>query len=234
MTLLLGVNAQPAWLTVAAAVLTVMLARMAYSYDQLRKTAVILFDMDTEIEALYQSLHNAFDNLSNGSAKWHIAAEGRVTDRKRRAGASTLIQRHGIQLLKRCPPYVKTNIAIPCIPVGNQCLYFFPDKVLVFDLKGVGAVSYAGLQIDVEPTRFIEDGAVPKDATVVDRTWPFVNKNGGPDRRFKGNRELPVVLYEDIHFRSATGLNERIEISRVGLGDPPAHSIRQWAAYSVS
>ena len=64
---------------------------------------------------------------------------------------------------------------------------------------------------------------------VVDRTWKYVNKSSGPDKRFKDNRELPIVLYEDIHFTSNTGLNERIEISRTGFGDEFASSINALA-----
>ena len=60
---------------------------------------------------------------------------------------------------------------------------------------------------------------MPSDARIVDRTWKLVNKKGGPDRRFNNNRELPVVLYEDIYFSSKSGLNELIEISKVGVGD---------------
>lgn len=90
--------------------------------------------------------------------------------------------------------------------------------MLVFEVNGVGAVSYENLNISVEETKFIEGGNVPRDAKVVDRTWKYVNKHGGPDKRFKNNHELPIVLYEDINFTSNTGLNERIEISRVGIG----------------
>jgi len=104
-------------------------------------------------------------------------------------------------------------------------LYFFPDKVLIFESNGVGAVSYPNLRISVESTRFIEDGSVPSDAKVVDRTWKYVNKRGGPDKRFKDNRELPIALYEDLNFTSDTGLNERIEISRVGFGDSFSNAI---------
>lgn len=50
----------------------------------------------------------------------------------------------------------------------------------------------------------------------VDRTWRYVNKRGGPDRRFKDKRELPVVLYDDLALSSPSGLNELIQLSRVG------------------
>jgi Protein of unknown function (DUF4236) len=202
-----------------------LLTLFASVKDSLRKTTVLFFEMEPEIESLYQKLHDAFDQISSCSSKWHIEAEGKVTDRKRNAGATSIIKRTSISLKKGSPPYVKTNITVPSIPVGKQTLYFFPDKILVFESNSVGAVSYPNLNISIEDTNFIEDGNVPKDARVVDRTWKYVNKRGGPDKRFNDNKELPVVLYEDIHFTSNTGLNERIEISKIGVGNSLKQSI---------
>ncbi len=59
---------------------------------------------------------------------------------------------------------------------------------------------------------------MPGDAKVVDRTWRFVNKTGGPDKRFKDNRELPIALYEEIELTSTTGLHERFQASRIDGG----------------
>ncbi len=205
--------------SIVVAVITVLLTIFVSVKDGLRKTTVLFFELEPEIEGLYQKLHDAFGQISSCSSKWHVEAEGAVKDRKRNAGATSVIKRTSILLGIGNPPYVKTNISVPFIPVGKQTLYFFPDKILVFEANGVGAVSYPNLNISVESTRFIEDGSVPKDAKVVDSTWKYVNKRGGPDKRFKDNRELPIALYEDIHFTSNTGLNERIEISRVGSGN---------------
>lgn len=105
------------------------------------------------------------------------------------------------------------------IGVGRQTLYFFPDRVLVYDVNGVGAVNYSSLQIAVNPTRFIEEDGVPRDAEVVDRTWRYVNKSGGPDKRFKDNRQIPICRYEEIILSSSTGLNEVLQLSRCGFGD---------------
>lgn len=201
------------------AAVSVALTVFASVKDSLRKTTVLFFELEPDIEVLYQKLHDSFEQLSSSSSKWHIEAEGAVKDRKRNAGATSVIKRTSISLGIGNPPYVKTNVSIPFIPVGKQTLYFFPDKVLIFEPNGVGAVSYKNLRILVESTRFIEDGSVPRDAKIVDRTWKYVNKRGGPDKRFKDNRELPIALYEDLNFTSDTGLNERVEISRVGHGD---------------
>ncbi len=207
------------------ALLTIVLTAITMLKDTLRKTTVLFFDLEPEIEAAFQKLHDSFGYLSSSSSKWHIEAEGAVNNRKRNAGATSVIKRTAISLGIGNPPYIKTNVSVPSVPVGKQTLYFFPDKVLIVEANGVGAVSYPNLQISVENTRFIEDGNLPKDAKVVDRTWKYVNKRGGPDKRFNDNRELPIALYEDLNFTSNTGLNERIEISRIGFGGDFADAI---------
>lgn len=69
----------------------------------------------------------------------------------------------------------------------------------------------------VGTTRFIESSPVPKDARVVDHTWQYVNKSGGPDKRFKNNRQLPVCLYGELKLQSPTGLNTIIMFSNAEL-----------------
>jgi hypothetical protein len=72
------------------------------------------------------------------------------------------------------------------------------------------------LQVSLK-TRFIEDSSVPADAKVVDSTWRYVNKSGGPDRRFGNNPQLPIVLYDEVRLASQSGLNEMFQISRAGV-----------------
>ena len=63
----------------------------------------------------------------------------------------------------------------------------------------------------------IEDKAVPKDSQVVGQTWQYVNKSGGPDKRFKNNRRLPICLYGELELHSASGLNTVIMFSNAQL-----------------
>jgi hypothetical protein len=112
---------------------------------------------------------------------------------------------------------------------GRTTLAFFPDRVLAFQGKSVGAVSYADLQIDSFPSQFIEHESVPGDATVVEHTWQFVNKKGGPDRRFKNNRQLPVCRVNRLHMASARGLDIRLMASRDGTFNEFARAVQQFA-----
>ena len=49
---------------------------------------------------------------------------------------------------------------------------------------------------------------------MVRKVWAKSNKNGTRDRRFKDNRELPVMLYGEMTLRAAGGLNEALMFSR--------------------
>jgi hypothetical protein len=208
----------PSWVVLLAIVVGVGLIGMASLQDALRKTTVIFYNLETDVERPYGVLHDAFGELRLCGRAWHVGARGDVRDRKYHAGASAVVTRQHIALKAGEPPMVKTNIDIPLIPVGSQTLAFMPDRLLVFDKSGVGAVSYEDLRTEPSDTRFIEDETLAADATVVGKTWKYVNKKGGPDRRFKDNRELPICIYDQLAFSSVSGLNEVIQLSRQGVG----------------
>lgn len=218
-------SAWPNWLLLVTLVAGITLTYIAFSHDKLAKTVVLFYDFDPEMEDVYGQLHSAAEKIAGCSSAWHIEAQGDVHDRKYHAGASSLVRRKTTFIRKAEPPYVKSNIETIAIGVGRQTLHFFPDRVLVYDSNGVGAVGYQELRINVKPSRFIEDGTPPHDAKVVDRTWKYVNKSGGPDRRFKDNRELPICLYDEISLSSQTGLNELLQISRCDIAGAFADAI---------
>lgn len=215
----------PAWLLALFVLAGAAGTYAAYTRDALEKTVVLFYNFDPDLESAYAQLHTAASQLAGCAAAWHVEASGKVHDRKYHAGASNLVRRKNTFIRKTEPPYVKTNIETFAVGVGRQTLHFFPDRVLVYDQNGVGAVGYQELHIDVGETRFIESESVPRDAEVIDRTWEYVNKSGGPDKRFKDNKELPICRYEEITLTSESGLNEVLQLSRCGFGRGLAEAI---------
>jgi hypothetical protein len=53
---------------------------------------------------------------------------------------------------------------------------------------------------------------------MVGNTWRYVNKSGGPDRRFSNNSQIPICLYESMLLTSGSGLRELFQMSRTGTG----------------
>lgn len=211
-------NDWPNWALGLVVFIGVIGTYITHTRDALAKTVVLFYDFDDELEKAYGEFHSAAEKLAKCASAWHISASGKVHDSKYHAGANALVNRKTTTINKAEPPYVKTNIETIAIGVGRQTLHFFPDRVLVYDTNGVGAVGYKDLVVNVSDSRFIESETVPRDAKVVDRTWRYVNKSGGPDKRFKDNKELPICLYEEIEFKSSSGLNELIQVSQNGVG----------------
>ncbi len=116
-------------------------------------------------------------------------------------------------------PFLKTNVAIPSLKLAGDAFYFLPDRVFITNAGGIGALSYERFRATASERRFVEDGAVPRDAKIVGSTWRYVNKSGAPDRRFSNNRQMPVVMYQDVLFSSETGVRGYIELSRTGAAD---------------
>jgi hypothetical protein len=210
----------PTWALLVGLAVLAAATVWAWWRDVLRKTVILLYDLDGPIVEAYQGLHNGFDWLVQCGAVWHLEAKGKTDDQKRHAGATHLVKRQAVRLLKGDPPWIKTNVEVPLLPVGRQTLYLLPDRMLVVEGGIVGAVEYAQLRVETGASRFIEEERVPADAEVVGHTWRYVNKKGGPDRRFKDNQQIPEVLYGELGLSSASGLNEVLKTSNK---EAPAH-----------
>jgi hypothetical protein len=221
-----------AWGTPALALCT--LATGVYFWDTARRSTVLFYEMDPPAEAAFTAVVDRVIHMANSGGKWRIDAAGRVLDRKYHAGASDLVKRRPLALGIGPVKHVKCNLDVPYVAAGSNTLYFCPDRLFVVTGRNFAAVGYSELSMHVEITQFIEEEAVPDDATVIGHTWQYVNKSGGPDRRFKDNRQLPILLYEQLEFRSASGINEVFQFSKAGVAATFQQSVAALSSFRPS
>jgi len=203
-----------------------------YWWDRRSKRTYMIFDLTEDYEVAYKVLYEALSELGKARKMWYIKTQKDIdtAEAKYQAGAGALVTRNKTNVVEKKPPGIKTNVNCLRINVGKEDLFFMPDRLLIFGKKGVGAVGYHKLRFEVDTQRFIETERVPKDAKIVDTTWLYTNKKGGPDKRFKDNRELPVCQYEKISLTSDTGLNEQLNLSRLGFGEKVNTALASFAA----
>ena len=194
---------------------TLLITAILARYDHLRKTVVIMYDLEDGAIGPFKNFIEEFDKLSTSENIWNVDTAGRTSDWKRNAGASHLVTRKSARLIYSVPRVLKTNIAVPAIIGGRQNIHFFPDVALVVQGKRVGAVSYDELNVLWSTSTFIEAESVPSDAQIIGYTWRYVNKKGGPDRRFNNNRQIPKVLYQEMGLQSPDGLQKILQFSRL-------------------
>lgn len=129
-SLLLLVAGTPIGSVVIFSAVAIVFCWLAFMKDELRKTTVILYELESDVETAYKRLHDFFSLLRSCSRTWHIEARGEVRDRKYHAGASGIVKRKQVGLNTSAPPYIRTNVEVPIITVGKQVLAFMPDRLL--------------------------------------------------------------------------------------------------------
>ena len=199
------------------AVIGLVVTVVTHNVDVLSKTTVIYYKLDQDAMTTFKKAYDGLEAFFASSRIWDVQEESRLTQweqQKRQAGAGSLIARTRIIPGIRQPPYVKTNIATPSLPLGKKkTLYFFPDCMLVYTNRDITAIEYGMLSVTSGTSQFIESGSVPGDARIVDKTWRYVNKDGSPDRRFKNNTQIPITLYGDVSILGDT-LSDKTQTSR--------------------
>jgi len=202
---------------------------VAHKKNAAKRMSRLFYELDETQRQKFSTVQQAIAHLSKSERIWRIDADTATSDWKRNAGASSLVRRTSIGVGNSYPPRVETNVSVPSVNTGRIRLFFLPDLILVLQDGRFGGVSYADFRVQQSSTRFIENGYVAADTTVVGRTWRYVNKDGGPDRRFNNNVQLPILQYGVLVLASSKGLNIHLQTSSLQQGMAFANCWRTFA-----
>jgi hypothetical protein len=219
---------------VIAAVVWLAGISLAWTVNQEEKLSRITdlkYELDDEAKGKFAKLQDALASLTQSACIWRVVSKAPNWDWKRNAGASSIITRKLIKAECLHPPFIKTPISVYGILLDSMQLFFLPDHVYVFQGKRYGAVSYQVLQVHASSTRFIEDDGVPRDSTVVGHSWQYVRKDGGPDRRFRNNRQIPIAQYGYITLSSQSGMNLHFHVSNLSYAQQFGQALSDYICY---
>ena len=181
--------------------------------DKYKRTSDLVYHLADDARQQYVLMQSAFQTLARSNQIWLVQQESSAANRNRSAGTAGLIVRTAVKVRGGKPPWINTNVTVWTIDLGAVKLFFFPDRLLVWDSRRYRAVSYASLGVAFAPTRFMEDGKPPGDSEVIDRAWRYANKEGEPDPRYTSNTQLPVVLYGSVIFGAQNQLLAHLHVS---------------------
>lgn len=181
----------------------------------LKKNAVIDLDytLDYDQVAEVSTRMTPLSRIAESDKIWWISQTSRVIDTKYSGGATSSVKRRNCKASTQIPFPFTTNSNAVAFKSGQETLIFLPDKLFIIQGSTIGALDYSDVSIKMHQLRFHESESVPNDAEIVGYTWEYVNKSGGPDKRFKNNRKIPVCLYGEMEVRSPNGLNTDIMFS---------------------
>lgn len=184
-----------------------------------QKLAITMeYEFDEEAYKAYENLNATWMSMNENKKFWQTISESQI-NQKTSGGASRGVTRIPAKAISKTPYYIKPNIAPFGLQLRKQKLFFLPDKLLVVSGRKVGAVNYSDITMGFGISNFVETDPVPKDAKIIRHTWLKVNKNGTPDKRFKGNRQVPVCEYGAIEIESGSVLHVELMCSNSSTVD---------------
>jgi hypothetical protein len=183
-------------------------------------------DFDPDIKTKYDNLVSSFKNLCNSKKIWDVTSAQFEDRRVTRSAASTTVNKREVRFGIKGIEDIKSKFEVLWLKNANGAdIYFYPTFVVMYSSqKSFALVGYNEMQLSHAPIRFVETGFVPSDTKVIEKTWAKVNKNGSPDKRFKGNYQIPVVKYGQINLRTSTGMNEEYQFSNYEFSEQFASS----------
>jgi DnaJ domain len=171
-----------------------------------------------------QAVREAFSIIQRCDCVWRYEGEERTDDWKRNAGAGTLVTRSRLYpaLVDQSAGF-DSNVAFG-FSFGHSTLFLLPDGFVL----GIGERYRSlgkSLDVNASTTNFREEEFSPRDAHVIGRTWRYVNKSGGPDRRFNDNRQIPIHRYGQLEI-GCGAWRIRLCLSRANAAAEFATSLR--------
>ena len=175
------------------------------------------YEIDSDQTQVVAQRMEPMVRLSESEKIWRIMQSSKVIDTKYSGGAGHTVKRVDCQASRTSPFPFKSDTSVVAFRTSKEVLLFLPDKLFILQGRKIGALNYSDISTSARTTRFIEDKGVPKYSQVVGQTWQYVIKSGGPDKRFKNNRQLPICLYGELELHSGSGLNTVIMFSNAQL-----------------
>lgn len=164
------------------------------------------YSFDDAAAEQWETKRRAWVQVASSQMMWEIPASAEIINKKVNAGASRAVQRKKCTVKYSPPSFIKTSVQPIVFRLSRCKLAFFPDCILIIGKK-ITALGYDEVKLSFTSKAFVEEEKVPRDSIQLSTTWQKVNKDGSPDKRFSGNRQVPIMAYGQMNLIYQNSVN---------------------------
>lgn len=189
-------------------------------------------EMPSGMDSAFRRVVDEFKLLAKSAYIWDTVGERSANKVAERTIAGRVIDRKRVKFsLGKCE-MINCEWEVPKLMNANGGdIYLYPGFVIYYiDKRRFGLLEYGDMLFVCRSIQFQEEETVPPDSCTIGHTWTKVNKDGSPDKRFKDNRQIPLVRYGQMRLSSSTGLNEEYMFSNAEQVDTFARAFSDFAA----
>jgi hypothetical protein len=185
-----------------------IVAVFSHLRDVKKRTSTVNYHLTEGATEQLKGFREAISVLSKSQAVWRGEPRRTPLEWSRHEP-----RRHKAFIRRSDAPFIKTNVDVWGIDLGGPEMFFFPDRLLMWESKRYSAYPYESIEVRSDRKDFTEWSGAPRDAEIVSRVWQHSRVNGGPDRRFARNRSFPVAAYGTLTFKADPGLDILLYVS---------------------
>ncbi len=169
-----------------------ILAALRFSDSHLRVFS-LQYDLPPRASMEWEEVLAAARDMGRSGFVRHAKSAQYHGDWKYSAGATLSVDLGPASVGFGSMPNVDCNVMAASFTGGATAVYLFPDRMIVVS-NGRWRVASAGKWgIDLSRSLFRWHDPIPFGTEVVEWTWQYVNKDGGPDLRFASNPQVAVL-----------------------------------------
>lgn len=170
-------------------------------------------EFEPEFENAYENVVHSFDKIRKSTVIWDITSHNPNTSLRSSIGSA--VTRVPVTFGIGVFDVIKSKYPALFLQNANGAdMFVFPGFLLMRESSGkIGLVELTSLNIIYSNERFIELGTIPTDTKILDYTWQKTNVDGSRDKRYKSNRQMPIVQYGKLHLSTTSGINEAYYVS---------------------
>lgn len=181
-------------------------------YSKANEKIVIDYDMTDEAKEELDQTNSFLEGIMESDAVW-LVHEIEDFDRDNEEAKMRIVDRSPISFYEGTGGEIETNAPTYTLEAGSTKLIFLPDSIVIKEGSKLTALGFDEIDINLSKASFLEDGNIPKDATLLGKTYEHTNKDGSPDKRFKENKKLDLVEYGMLSLEKHPGLETLIVFS---------------------
>jgi len=163
----------------------------------------VFYQVTGETKTAFNSLVTASQKLGNRGGCYIDHAERPIygtESNKGNAGVSRLLDRNQMDVEPQYAVHFHLNFMPVAFEYGFGHIYFMPDELVIAENSGdCTFVPYSELSYRVIETTHA-NVSVPSWCAPVSYTWQYMNKDGGPDRRYSNNVQIPHYKVWELDF----------------------------------
>ena len=172
---------------------------------------------DKSMDKQYIELENSFSSLMRCEKIWDITSEEENDEYK--SSADIILSKEEVKIdIKNIEFIRSTYSALHFENKNGGDLYIFPTFIYVDSVNDdIEILDIRDMSISFKSTINLEydEFDIPSDSKIIGTTWQYVNKKGGPDKRFSENYEISEVRYGELIIQSKSGFFEEYQFSNV-------------------